>query len=196
MELQDRLIEHFHHSLDLKAHVIEEHAPQIAHAAEQLFLCLINEHKILTCGNGPSGALAQYASAMLLNRYQHERPSLPALTLGADSASLTAIAADSHFGDIYSKPLRAIGQPGDTLLVLSANGRSASLIQAVQAAHDREMSVVALTGYQDDLTALLQPDDIEIQIPSEAPALVNETHLLIIHCLCDLIEFQLFGGME
>lgn len=196
MELQDRLIEHFHNSLDLKAYIVEEQAAQIVHAAEQLFICLVSENKILTCGNGTSGALAQYASAMLLNRYQHERPSLPAMALGADSASLTAIAADSHFGDIYSKQIRALGQPGDALLVLSANGRSASLIQAVQAAHDREMHVIALTGHQDDLTALLQPDDIEIQIPSEMTALVNESHLLIIHCLCDLIEYQLFGGME
>lgn len=196
MELQDRLIEHFHHSLDLKAHVIEEHAPQITMAAEQLFFCLVNEHKIFTCGNGPSGALAQYASTLLLNRYQHERPSLPSIALGVDSTSITAIASDSHFGDIYSKQLRALGQPGDALLVLSSNGRSASLIQAVQAAHDREMRVIALTGEQDDLTALLQPDDCEIRIPSSVTALINEAHLLIINGLCDLIEFQLFGGME
>ncbi|WP_210396729.1 SIS domain-containing protein [Motiliproteus sediminis] len=196
MDLQQRLIEHFHTSLDLKAHVIEEYAPQIELAAQQLFHSLISENKILTCGNGPSGALAQYCSALLINRYQHERPGLPAMALSADSASLTAIAADSHFGDIYSKQIRALGQPGDVLLVLSSNGRSASLIQAVQAAHDREMVVVALTGDQDDLTALLQPDDIEIRIPSDAAAMVNESHLLIIHCLCDLVEFQLFGGME
>jgi D-sedoheptulose 7-phosphate isomerase len=194
MELQQRIIEHFHHSLDLKAHVIESYTPQIAQAAEQLFHCLISEHKILCCGNGASAALAQHFSALMLNRYQHERPGLPALSLSADSAALSAIADDSHFSDVYSKQVRALGQPGDILLAFSSDGRSANLIQAIQAAHDRGMGVIALSGEGGDIGALLSQEELEIRIPSTSTALVNEVHLLIIHALCDLIEHQLFGG--
>jgi D-sedoheptulose 7-phosphate isomerase len=195
MELQQRIIEHFHHSLDLKAHVIEQFAPHIAQASEQLFHCLASEHKILVCGNGGSAALAQHFSAAMLNRYQHERPGLPAIALGADSATLSAIAEDSHFSDVYSKQVRALGQPGDMLLTLSPADRPASLIQAIQAAHERGMTVIALSGGEgDDIAALLTQEEVEIRIPSSSAALVHEAHLLIIHCFCDLIEHQLFGG--
>ncbi|MEH6472438.1 MAG: SIS domain-containing protein [Halopseudomonas sp.] len=197
MELQQRIIDHFHQSIDLKAHVIESYAPQIALAGEQLFHCLMGEHKILSCGNGGSAALSQHFSALMLNRYQHERPGLPAISLGADSATLSAIADDSHFSDVYSKQVRAIGQPGDILLTLCPDGRSASLIQAIQAAHERGMAVIALSGEDGgDIAALLTPEEVEIRIPSSSTALVHEVHLLIIHALCDLIEHQLFGGHQ
>ncbi|MFT5722554.1 MAG: D-sedoheptulose 7-phosphate isomerase [Motiliproteus sp.] len=197
MELQQRIIDHFHQSLDLKVHVIEQFAPQIAQAGEQLFHCLASEHKILTCGNGGSAALAQHFSALMLNRYQHERPGLPTIALGADSAILSAIAEDTHFNDVYSKQIRALGQPGDILLTLSPNDRPASLIQAIQAAHERGMTVIALSGGDGDggdIAAILTQEEIEIRIPSSRTALVHEVHLLIIHSLCDLIEHQLFGG--
>lgn len=197
MEMQQRIIDHFHQSLDLKVHVLESFASHIALAGEQLFHCLASEHKVLCCGNGGSAALAQHTSALLLNRYQHERPGLPAIALGADSATLSAIADDSHFSDVYSKQIRALGQPGDILLTLSPDGRSASLIQAIQAAHDRDMTVIALTGGDDDggdIAALLSSDEIDIHIPSTSTALVHEVHLMVIHSLCDLIEHQLFGG--
>tara|TARA_R110002094_G_scaffold120539_5_gene115378 strand:- start:675 stop:1268 length:594 start_codon:yes stop_codon:yes gene_type:complete len=195
MELQQRIIDHFHQSLDLKAHVIESFAPHIAQAGEQLFLCLANDNKILTCGNGGSAALAMHFSALMLNRYQHERPGLPAIALSADSAVLSAIAEDTHFSDVYSKQVRALGQPGDILLTLSPNDRPASLIQAIQAAHERGMTVIALSGGESgDIAALLAQEEVEIRVPSSSTALVHEAHLLIIHALCDLIEHQLFGG--
>ncbi len=195
MELQQRIIDHFHQSLDLKAHVIESLGPHIAHAGEQLFHCLVSEHKVLCCGNGGSAALAQHFCALLLNHYQHERPGLPAMALGTDSATLSAIADDSNFSDVYSKQIRALGQPGDILLTLSPDGRSASLIQAIQAAHDRGMTVIALSGGDGgDIGSLLSSDEIDIRIPSTSTALVHEIHLTVIHALCDLIEHQLFGG--
>jgi len=195
MELQQRIIDHFHQSLDLKVHVLESFTAQIAHAGEQLFHCLVSEHKVLCCGNGGSAALAQHTCALLLNRYQHERPGLPAIALGADSATLSAIADDSNFSDVYSKQIRALGQPGDILLTLSPDGRSASLIQAIQAAHDRGMTVIALSGGDGgDIAALLTSEEIDIRIPSASTPLVHEVHLAVIHALCDLIEHQLFGG--
>jgi D-sedoheptulose 7-phosphate isomerase len=197
MELQDRIIQHFHQSLDLKAHCIEEFGPTIEEAGLLMFQCLIAEGKVLCCGNGGSAALSQLFCALLLNRYRQERPGLPAMALNGDATTLSAIAEDSSFSDVYSKQIRALGQPGDILLALSPNGRAASLIQAIQAAHDREMTVIALTGNDGGgMTALLNPDDVEICIGSPSPPLVHEVHLLIIHTLCDLIEFQLFGGME
>ena len=195
MELQQRIIDHFHQSMDLKVQVIETSTLQIEQAAQQLFHCLISEHKILCCGSGGSATLAQHFAATLLNRYQHERPGLPCIALGADSAVLNAIADDSRFNDVYSKQIRALGQPGDVLLTVSSDGRSASVLQAIQAAHDRGMSVVALNGDRSgNIAALLSPDEVDIPVPSTSTAQVHEVHLLIIHTLCDLIEHQLFGG--
>ncbi len=197
MELQDRIIHHFHESLDLKARTIEEYGPLIELAGQQLFHCLVSEGKILCCGNGGSAALAQHFSSLLLNRYSQERPGLPAVALTADSATMSAIASDASFSDVYSKQIRALGQPGDILLALSPTGRANNMIQAIQAAHDRDMHVIALTGDEGgDMTALLTPEEVEICINSASTALVHEVHLLIIHTLCDLVEHQLFGGME
>ncbi len=197
MELQDRIVHHFHTSLDLKAQTIEEYTPVIAEASELMFHCLLSENKILCCGNGGSAAVAQAFCSLLLNRYTQERPGLPAMALNADNATLTAIAEDGSFSDIYAKQIRALGQPGDVLLVITAAGRSPSMVQAIQAAHDREMTVIALTGHDGgDVTALLQPEEPEICVPSDEPPLVHETHFLIVNCLCNLIDYQLFGGDE
>lgn len=198
MELQDRIISHFHQSLDLKARTVEEQAPLIEQAAMLIFHTLISEGKVICCGNGGSAALAQHFSSLLLNRYSQERPGLPAVTLSADCATLSAIASDASFSEVYSKQIRALGQPGDILLVLTPIDRANNnLIQAIQAAHDREMTVIALTGGESgDIASLLTGEDMEICILSSSTALVHEVHLLIIHTLCDLLEHQLFGGME
>lgn len=195
MELEDRIVSQFHSSMDINAHTIEHYTPMIAHAGELLLHCLVNENKILCVGNGGSAALAQHFCALLLNRYRHERPGLPAIALSADSAALTAISEDSSFSDIYSKQIRALGQPGDVLLVISTHGRANNLVQAIQAAHDREMMVIALTGYDGgNTTALLRPDEIEICVPADDDVLIHDAHLLVLHCLCDLIDYQLFGA--
>ncbi|ANG61941.1 phosphoheptose isomerase [Marinobacterium aestuarii] len=195
MELEDRIVSQFHSSMDINAHTIEHYTPMIASAGEQLLHCLVNENKILCVGNGGSAALVQHFCALLLNRYRHERPGLPALALSADSATLTAISEDSGFSDIYSKQIRALGQPGDILLMVSTHGRANNLVQAIQAAHDRDMSVIALTGYDGgNTTALLRPDEIEICVPADDDVLIHDAHLLVLHCLCDLIDYQLFGA--
>lgn len=196
MELQDRIIGHFHESLDLKARTVESHGPLIAQAAHMLFTSLISEGKILCCGNAGSAALAEYFSSLLLNRYSQERPGLPAMTLNGNCSTLSAIASDISFNDVYSKQIKALGHEGDILLLLSAGQRNNNLIQAIQSAHERQMRVIALTGGSNqDIASLMTSEDLEICIDSDIAPLVNEVHLLIIHTLCDLLEHQLFGGM-
>lgn len=195
MELEDRIINHFHNSMEVNAVTIEQYTPLIAHASEQLLQTLISEGKILCCGNGGSASLNQHFVSLLLNRFRQERPGLPAIALNADGAVLSGICEESSFADVYAKQIRALGQPGDTLLILSTHGRSASLIQAIQAAHDREMQVIALTGAGGgDMKSLLGPEEIEICVPSEDSTLIHNAHLMLIHTLCDLIDHQLFGS--
>jgi len=195
MELEERIINHFNTSMEVNAVTIEQYTPLIAHASELLLQTLVSENKILCCGNGGSAGLAQHFSALLLNRFRQERPGLPAISLSADGAVATGICEDSNFADIYAKQIRALGQPGDTLLIMSTHGRSASLIQAIQAAHDREMLVIALTGGNGgDITSLLGPEEVEICVPAEDSVLVHHSHLMLLHTLCDLIDHQLFGS--
>ncbi|MCV6610224.1 MAG: SIS domain-containing protein [Amphritea sp.] len=195
MVLQDRVISLFHNSMEVNAQTIEEYTPHISHAGELLLNCLMTENKILCCGNGGGASLAQHFSSLLLNQFRHERPGLPAIALSADGAALSGIAHDSQFNDVFSKQIRALGQPGDLLLLISTDGRSANLIQAIQAAHDRDMLVIALTGgTNDDIHSLLLPDEVEFCIPAEDPALIYGAQTLVLHALCDLIDYQLFGG--
>ncbi|MBV0933387.1 SIS domain-containing protein [Marinobacterium weihaiense] len=194
MELEDRIVSQFHNTMEMHALTIEQHTPLIAEAGELLLQCLVSEQKILCVGNGGSAALAQHFSSLLLNRFRHERPGLPAMTLN-DAAAMSGISEDTGFADVYSKQIRALGQPGDILLLISTHGRANSLVQAIQAAHDREMMVIALSGGDGgNMAALLLPDEIEICVPEAEDALIHGAHLLVLHCLCDLIEYQLFGG--
>ncbi|MBY4676611.1 SIS domain-containing protein [Marinobacterium arenosum] len=195
MELEERIINHFHNSMEVNAVTIEQYTPLIAHAGELLLHTLVSESKILCCGNGGSAGLAQHFAALLLNRFRNERPGLPAMSLCADAAVATGICEDSTFADVYAKQIRALGQPGDILLIISPHGRSASLIQAIQAAHDREMLVIALTGGDGgDMTSLLGPEEVEICVPADDTVLVHHAHLMLLHTLCDLIDYQLFGS--
>lgn len=197
MVLQDRVISLFHNTMEVNAQTIEEYTPMIAHAGELLLGCLVSESKILCCGNGGSAALAQHFSTLLMNQFRHERPGLPAISLNSDGSAITGISSDSHYNDVFSKQIRAMGQPGDLLLILSNDGRSANLVQAIQAAHDREMLVIALTGgTNDNIKSLLLPDEVEFCIPTDDAGLIYGAHTLILHALCDLIDFQLFGGEE
>ena len=195
MELEDRIVNHFHNAMDINAHTIEQYTPLIAHASEILLHCLASEKKILCVGNGASAALAQHFSTLLLNKFRTERPGLPAMCLSSDGSTLTAIIEDISFSDVYSKQISAFGQSGDVLLMTTTHGKASSLVQAIQAAHDREMIVILLNGNDGgDVTALLRPDEVEICIPSNDNILVHNTHLLVLHCLCDLIDYQLFGA--
>jgi len=169
----------------------------IEQASDSMVQALLSGGKILSCGNGGSAGDAQHFSSELLNRFERERPSLPAIALTTDSSTVTSIANDYSYNEVFSKQIRALGNAGDVLLAISTSGNSANVVQAIQAAHDREMRVVALTGRNGgDMASLLLPDDIEIRVPSMVTARIQEVHLLAIHCLCDLIDWQLFGPME
>jgi len=155
---------------------------------------LLNDHKVLVCGNGGSAADAQHFSAELLNRFERERPGLPAISLTTDSSTLTSIANDYHFDDVFAKQVRALGQPGDVLLGITTSGNSPNILRAVQAAHERDMLVIALNGRNGgELGNLLRGDDVNICVHGPTTARIQEVHGLIIHCLCDLIDYQLLG---
>lgn len=195
--MQSRIHQLFQASIAITTQSAETLSALIEQASSIMVQSLLSEGKILICGNGGSAANAQHFSAKLLNRYRRERPGLPALALNTDSSTLTSIANDHSYNEIFSRQIRAIGQPGDVLLALSGSGNSANIIQAIQAAHDREMTVIALTGGNGGGTAaLLFPEDVEIRIPTTITARAQEIHLLILHCFCDLIDSQLFGIEE
>ena len=155
---------------------------------------LLEDGKILSCGNGGSAADAQHFSSELLNRFELERPGLPAMALTTDSSTLTSIANDYAFVEIFAKQVRALGQPEDVLLAISTSGNSENVVRAIHAAHERGVRVVALTGRDGGAIAQsLGADDIEIRVPAERTCRIQEVHLLVIHCLCDLIDTELLG---
>ena len=159
--------------------------------------CLLNNGKILSCGNGGSAGDAQHFSAELLNRFEKERPGLPAVALTTDSSTITAIANDYSYEEIFSKQVSALGQSGDVLLAISTSGNSANVAAAMKAAQEREMLLAVLSGNDGgEMAGLLREQDIEIRVPSSRTARIQEVHLVIIHCLCDFIDTQLFGGDE
>ena len=193
--MQDRIKNHFLESIETKQRSAEVLVEPLQLAGELMVQSLLNEGKILTCGNGGSAGDAQHFSAELLNRFEKERPGLPALALTTDSSTLTAIANDYHYDEIFSKQVSALGQAGDILLAISTSGNSSNIITASQAAHERQMRVVALTGKDGGKMAdLFAEEDIEIRVPSNRTARIQEVHLVAIHCLCDYIDTQLFGG--
>jgi len=194
MDPVQRVRKNFAESIQVKTEAAERLAPVIAAAADMMTQCLLNEHKVLSCGNGGSAADAQHFSAEMLNRFEMERPGLPAVALTTDTSTLTSIANDYQFADVFAKQIRALGRPGDVLLAISTSGESPNIIHAVDAAHDREMKVVALTGREGGQIAdLIREHDVEIRVPSWSTARIQEVHIMILHSLCDLIDHQLLG---
>lgn len=192
--MQQRIREQFEQSAQLKMEAIETLAPAIAAAAEHMGNQLLQEKKILSCGNGGSAGDSQHFSSEMLNRFERERPGLPAMALTTDTSTITSIANDYHYDEIFAKQVRALGQQGDILLAISTSGNSSNVVQAMKAAHDRGMTVVALTGKEGGAMALsLEDGDIEVRVPSSSTARIQEVHLLVIHCLCDAIDRMLFG---
>jgi len=197
VDLQKRIERHFLASIEAKQKALEYVAPGISNASIISVQALLDGNKILCCGNGGSAADAQHFAAELLNRFEIERPGLPALAITTDSSTLTSIANDYDFNQIFSKQVRALGQAGDLLLAISTSGNSENVIQAIHAAHEREMKVIAMTGRDGgEIARLLQNSDVEIRVPVNSTARVQEVHILSLHCLCDLIDTQLFGGDE
>jgi D-sedoheptulose 7-phosphate isomerase len=194
MDPEQRVKNNVEECLQLLAGAVDQLAPLIVSAAEMMTNHLLKEKKILSCGNGGSAADAQHFSSKMLNRYEMDRPGLPAIALTTDSSTLTSIANDYQYADIFSKQIRALGQQGDILLVFSTSGESNNIIHAIDAAHERGMQIIALTGREGgQITDLMQDEDIEIRVPSWSNARIQEIHIIIIHSICDLIDQYLLG---
>lgn len=190
----NRITGHFSESAHLKLQAMDQLAPSIAAAAERMVRCLMSEGKILSCGNGGSAADCQHFSAELLNRFEMERPGLAAVALTTDSSTLTSIANDYDYSQVFSKQVRALGQQNDLLLAISTSGNSKNVIEAMHAAHERQMGVIALTGRSGGKMAeILTTNDVHICVPAANTARIQEVHLLTLHCLCDAIDCLLLG---
>ena len=194
MSLQDRIINHFSDSIQTQQNAMTYLCELIEYASQRMVAALLNDKKILTCGNGRSATSTQLLSSAMLSQFERDRPSLPVISLTTDTAAITAIANSYHFDDVFAKQLRALGQSGDILVVYTDDNNSANIAKAITTAHDKDISVIALTGNNGGMIAqLLYETDIEIRVPSNSNARIQEIHILITHCLCDLIDHQLFG---
>lgn len=194
MDLIHRISRQFEDSARTKLDSLEALAAPIAGAVEIMTGSLLNNGKILACGNGGSAADAQHFAAELVNRFEMERPPLAAVALTTDTSTLTSIANDYDYTEVFSKQVRALGQPGDVLLAISTSGNSPNVIAAIEAAHEREMRVIALTGKGGGrMGEMLGDGDIHLCVPAERTARIQEVHLLVLHCLCDGIDCLLLG---
>lgn len=191
MDLEQRVRQHFQASIEAKQAAIHL-APVIVRAARTMTGSLRGDGKILACGNGGSAADAQHFSSEMLNRFEIARPGLPALALTTDSSTLTSIANDDDYDQVFARQVRALGRPRDVLLAISTSGQSGNICRAITAAADGGLRIVLLGGRDGGRAAgLLGPEDIEIRVPGDRTARIQEVHLLIIHCLCDLIDTAL-----
>jgi len=187
--------QHFESSIKTKQQSLQTLGPAISSAADLISRLLEAGYKVLSCGNGGSAGDAQHFASELVNRFERERPSLPAIALTTDTATLTSIANDYDYDQVFAKPLSSLGSPGDLLLAISTSGESRNVIEAIRVAHQKGIRVIALTGKTGgEIGKLLSPDDIELRVPSDSTARIQEVHLLIIHCLCDLIDRYLFDS--
>jgi D-sedoheptulose 7-phosphate isomerase len=185
----------FEETIELISMSVDELVPHIEQASEMSSQALLNERKILACGNGSGAALAQIFCSNLLHRYEHERPALPAMALCGDASTLSAIAASSGGSEIYAKQVRALGQPGDIFLGVASGEGNTSIIQAIRAAHDREMLVIILSGGDcPDVSSLLLPEDCQMHVNSPRLPRIIEMQTMLIHCLCEQIDQSLFGS--
>lgn len=193
----ERILQHFHESAELKLQSANALTQPISQAIDLMFSALANGNKILACGNGGSAADCQHFAAELVGRFERERNPLPALALTTDSSIMTAVGNDYSYRDIFSKQVQAFGQPGDVLLAITTSGNSANVLAAAEAALEREMRVVALTGKDGGaLGRMLTDADVHINVPHTRTARIQEVHLVTIHCICDGIDVALFGGDE
>jgi len=194
MNSLERVRGHFEDSIAVKKTAMESIAESVVSAGQLMSEALLADGKILSCGNGGSAADSQHFSSELLNRFEMERPGLPAMALTTDSSTLTSISNDYAYEEIFSKQVRALGRAPDILLGISTSGNSENVCRAIEAAHERDMRVVTLTGRDGGRMAdLYREGDVEIRVPANRTARIQEVHLVIIHCLCDLIDTRLLG---
>lgn len=197
MDMITRIKQHFEESIQTKILAADALLEPIQAAGEMMVQTLLNGGKIMSCGNGGSAGDAQHFSAEMLNRFETERPGLPAIALSTDTSTLTAIANDYSYEEIFAKQVKALGQPGDVLLAITTSGHSKNVVQAIRAAQQRELKIVALTGRDGGIVpSLLKANAVEIRVPAQSTARIQEVHLLIIHCLCDFIDHRLFINAE
>ncbi|MBL0729318.1 phosphoheptose isomerase [Piscinibacter sp. HJYY11] len=195
--LEQRIQQQFFDSADLKYAAAEILSRPIADAVNAVVGCITAGGKVLACGNGGSASDAQHFAAEFIGRFERERPGLAAIALTTDSSILTAVGNDYSFTDIFSKQVQALGAPGDVLIAITTSGNSANVLAAVEAAHAKEMTVVALTGRGGGkLNDLLTETDVHICVPHERTARIQEVHILALHCLCDAVDLQLLGEQE
>lgn len=194
MSVTDAIRAHFDESMATKKAAQAVLVAPVAQAIAVLVQALRDGHKILSCGNGGSAGDAQHFSAELLNRFERERPGLAAMALSTDTSTLTSIANDYAYDQVFSKQVTALGRAGDVLLAISTSGNSPNVVAAIRAAHEREMPVIALTGRNGgEIAGVLRAGDVEIRVPAERTARIQEVHLVVIHCLCDGIDSALYG---
>lgn len=197
MDLNARVTQLFNDSITTKQAALKTLVPFIVSAAQLMAKALKNNHKIMSCGNGGSAADSQHFSAELLNRFERERAPLAGIALTTDTSTLTSISNDYDYNEVFSKQVRALGQAGDVLLAISTSGNSSNVMRAMQTANEKGVHIVALTGRDGGKMApLLKSPDVEIRVPAEITARIQEVHLLCLHCLCDLIDEQLFGAHQ
>ncbi len=195
-ELHQRVRAHFEESIAAKQQAAEVLAEPAAQAARLIMTCLMNDGKILICGNGGSAADAQHFAAEMTGRFEKERMELAAVALTTDTSALTAIGNDYGFEHIFSKQVRALGKAGDILVGISTSGNSGNVIEAVKAAHERDMRIIALTGRDGGkIAAILKDEDILLNVPHQRTARIQESHIVLIHALCDCVDAMLMEGM-
>lgn len=195
MSLHNRIIGHFTDSIQLKQDSLGELCELIEVASQRIVASLLSDGKILACGNGRSATCAQLLTSTLLNRLERDRPALPALALINDGTTITGIANDYRYEEIFSKPIRALAQAGDVLVTYTDGNHSANIIKAIEVGHSKNLSIIALTCEKcEAVSALLNERDLEIRIMSNSAIRIYEMHVLITHCICDLIEHQLFDN--
>ena len=195
--LAQRVQQQFYESADLANQAAEPLARPIADAAQALVAGLTSGGRVYIAGYGPAAGLAQLAAAQLLGRFERERPGLAVLALGTDGASLGALAGSGELDAALARQIETLGQPGDLLVLIDPDGERLGLHAAAQSAQDKEMTVIALTGGGGGvLREALGETDVVIAVPHDRRARLLEIQLLVLHCLCDAIDFQLLGESE